>query len=327
MVSRPAPKTGGFVFTAVALAAAAAIPACSQELPRSQSGDLTRRMAPPPACILRLPARNGATSGERRLTDAQLWGLVFPNFDSAHETLPRDAVDCRGERPFDDPAFQGATSIRGWPFKVQEGDVVFGAGTNKLRVAWFRTHRYPDGSAGGVLALIRTVGDFAELYSLGTFRGQSKQVKLRIARMGSNLMPSVQNDGCLKHPAGSPCETTITIYRPVRGQLQAAARIPTERIAYAADTEPGISGPIEYHLVATPVFEKDKIDVIEQISVTDQEGREVHKAQVKRFFRYSVQGPFEASEQSLWQTMFVAPTKQGGGGKRKSARLDEDPSL
>lgn len=287
-------------------------------------------MDPPPACVLRLPVRNVKTSAERRLTDAQLWGLVFSNFDANNGTLPADAIDCRGGHPFADPVFKTATPIRPFPFKVQAGDVVFGAGTNKLRVAWFRTHRYPDGSVGGVLALIRTVGNFAELYSVGTFRGHSKRVKLRLSRMGSNLLPSVQNDGCLKHPPGKPCETTITLYRSVLGRLVPAAKIATERIAYATGTEPGILGRIKYHLVSSPVYKKNEIDVTEQISVTDSEGRKVHQAQVNRIFRYTQKSGFQPSEQSLWQTMYVAPLQKksaGSGSGHRSASLETSPDL
>jgi hypothetical protein len=313
---------------AVALASASLSVACGSDLPRSLSGDPARQLAPPPACILRLPARNASTSGERRLDDAQLWGLAFANFDAANGALPKDAMDCRGGHPFTDPAFAGATARRPWPFKVQEGDVAFGAGTNNLRVAWFRTHQYPDGSMGGVLALIRSVDDFAELYSLGTFRGLSDRVKLRISRMGSNLLPSVQNDGCLKRPAGTACETTFTVFRPVRGRLEPAAQFATERIGYATGTEPGVAGRLEYHLVSTATFADDAINVTEQISVKDEQGREVRKAEVKRIFRYEEQSGFEPSEQSLWQTMFLAPAQAPAkGGAPQSASVVRNPGV
>jgi hypothetical protein len=82
----------------------------------------------------------------------------------------------------------------------------------------------------------------------------------------------------------APCETTLQVYLPYRGQLRSAAKLTLERLAFATETEPGVVGRIGYHLVTTPVFSQEGITLSEQITVHDSEGRELRRAELTRVY-------------------------------------------
>ena len=118
---------------------------------------------------------------------------------------------------------------------------VQGAGLNKLRLLWFRTHEHGDGTMAGPLALVRSFEEDAEVYAVGSYRGNATRAKLRIERLGSDLLPTVQDDGCLG-VVDIPCETTLQVYLPSRGALHPAVTVVLERVAFAQETEPGVQG-------------------------------------------------------------------------------------
>ena len=283
---------------------------CSDALPRSQTGDLSRRLAPPPACILRLPARSSKAAATRSIREDGWWRVVFPSFDPTKWELPANSLTCQGTDVFADAAFRGGT-VRdgGWPLKVREGDIVFGAGVNKMRLLWLRTHKHPDGTVSGPLVQARVLESHVEVYSVGAFRGPPDRSKLKLERMGPEILPSVQTDGCLGHKEKSPCTTELQLFLPVRGRLTPAARIALERVAYARASEPGTVGMIEYRLVSTPTFEPGQIRIIEQVAALDEQGRDLRKAELERVFRATSRG-FEASEGSLWERIVLAPKRE-----------------
>jgi hypothetical protein len=288
---------------------APALLGCSDTLPRSQTGDLSRRMAPPPSCILRLPARSAKASASRSIPEQDWWKVVFPGFDPHRAALPANSQTCQGHDIFAQPVFRDG-SVRGgaWPLKVQEGDIVFGAGVNKMRLLWMRTHKNPDGTESGPLVLARVLEDYAEVYSVGTFRGPPEQAKLRLERMGPEILPSVQIDGCLGHKEKTPCITELQLFLPARGELAPAAKIALERVAYGTASEPGTVGVVEYRMVSTPTFEPDAIRVIEQVAALDEQGRDLRKAELERVFRATARG-FEPSESSLWERIVLTKGK------------------
>jgi hypothetical protein len=295
---------------------------CNETLPRSPTGDLSRRLAPPPACILRLPSRSTQAASTRNIPEEAWWSVVFPNYDARDHALPEHSLTCQGRDVFASSAFDGG-SVRGgsWPLKVEDGDIVMGTGVNKIRLLWLRTHTYSDGTSAGPLVLARVLESNVEVYSVGAYRGSTDRTKLKLERMGNEILPSAQSDGCLNRKDKSPCTTDLRVFIPIRGELKSAASIPLERITYSAAGEPGTVGPIEYRLISTPSFEPGGIRLVEQVAALDEQGRDLRKAELERMLRATADG-FEASEGSLWERMFVANQKQNPSAKHRP-ELDE----
>lgn len=294
---------------------------CNDTLPRSPTGDVSRRLAPPPACILRLPARSSQAASTRNIPEEAWWSVVFPNFDNRNHALPEHSLTCQGRDVFSDAAFRGgAVRDGGWPLKIREGDIVMGTGVNKIRLLWLRTHTYTDGTSAGPLVLARVLESNVEVYSIGAYRGSDDRTKLKVERMGNDILPSVQSDGCLKRKDKSPCTTELRVFLPIRGELKTAADIALERISYSQASEPGTTGLVEYRLISTPTFEPGGIRVIEQVAALDEQGRDLRKAELERMLHATPNG-FEATEGSLWERVVV--NEKPGAGLPHRSELDE----
>jgi hypothetical protein len=271
--------------------------------------DSARAMAPVPACITPLAARaHGAGQTMRTLTEDQYWQLVFPGYDPQNHKLPLDSLTCTGSRVFDDPVFAGGTT-RGNPIDVQDGDAQFGGGGNRVRIVWLRTHRWPDGSEAGPLALVRAQEDFAEVYSIGAYRRATGDLTMQAERVGNEVVVSATDDGCKGQPKTAACETTVTLYLPRFGRLVRAATIATEKRAFAAGGEQGVTGQVKYELTASPQYLPAGIKLFEQVKATDPAGRVVHTTELERTFVLR-NGALEQGSDSLWSRVY--PTAAPG---------------
>jgi hypothetical protein len=265
--------------------------------------DYARAMAPVPACIAPLSARtHGVGQTMRNLTEEQYWQLVFPAFDARNHSLPLDATACTGARVFDDAVFAGGTT-RGSPIQVQQGDIVYGNGGDRVRIVWMRTHRWPDGSEAGPLALVRAKEEFAEVYAVGAYRRSAGQATFQAERLGTEVLVSATDDGCQGQPKTAACETNVTLLLPRLGRLTRVATFATERRAFATGSEPGVQGQVAYELTASPQYTANGISVFEQVKATDASGREVRKTELERVFVLQ-DGTMEQGSESLWGRVY-----------------------
>lgn len=292
----------GWVFLGCGLTALT-VGACggSERPPRIE--DDARVMAPVPACIAPLAARtHGVGQTMRSLTDDQYWQLVFPSYDTQNHQLALNALTCTGGKVFDDPVFAGGTT-RGNPITVQDGDLVFGNGGNRVRIVWLRTHRWPDGSEAGPLALVRAKEEFAEVYAVGAYRRSNGQLTLQAERVGTEVLASATDDGCQGQAKTTPCETNVALYLPRFGKLVRAATITTEKRAFAVGGELGVQGQVQYELTASPQYTAGGIRLFEQVKATDPAGRVVHKTELER--TYVLQdGTLHQGSDSLWGKVY-----------------------
>jgi hypothetical protein len=273
----------------------------SERPPRIE--DEARAMAPVPACVVPLPPRaHGAGVTMRNLTELQYWQLVFPAFDSTSRRLPLNAAACTGARVFDEPAFAGGTT-RGSPIEVQDGDVVYGNGGERVRIVWLRTHRWPDGSQAGPLALVRAKEDFAEVYAVGAYRSATSNTTLQAERLGFEVLVSATDDGCQGQAQDATCETNVSLFLPRFGRLGRLTTMETTRRAYATGSEPGVQGPVEYVLTASPQYTADGIKLFEQVKATDSSGRVVHRTELERTFVLH-DGVLDQGTDSLWGRVY-----------------------
>jgi len=271
--------------------------------------DYARAMAPVPACILPLPSRtHGAGQTMRNLTEEQNWQLVFPAYDAQNHTLATNSLTCTGARVFDDPVFAGGTT-RGTPIDVQSGDAVFGNGGDRVRIVWLRTHRWPDGSEAGPLALVRAKEDFAEVYAVGAYRRSNGALTLQAERLGTEVLIAATDDGCQGQAKTSACETNVSLFLPRFGKLVRLTTLVTEKRAFAAGAEPGVMGQVAYQLTASPQYTQDGIKLFEQVKATDPAGRLVHKTELERVLVLH-DGALETGD-SLWGKLYpgAAPSQ------------------
>lgn len=266
--------------------------------------DEARKLAPPPACIMRLPTRP-ATGLMRNLKEDQYWKLVFPAFDEEKRTLPDNPVVCTGRTIFDTPPFKDAKRMETPPEPVVEGEILFGSGGDRLRVIWMRTHRAPDGHEVGPLAIVRTKSEFAEVYAIGAYKGRTKRPFFGIERMGYETAVTVTDEHCVEkdRKEGTPCESTLAVYLPRRGQLLHLATFATDQRDYVTSGEPGTWGKIEYRLSAGTKFNEQGVVVSEEIVAIDEGGRELRRAEVDRVFSLA-DDHFVVTEPPLWPRIF-----------------------
>jgi hypothetical protein len=119
--------------------------------------------------------------------------------------------------------------------------------------------------------------------------------------MGSDLLVTAAENDCTGRNAGDPCENRLTVFLPRGGTLARVADIPIERVAYAGQTERGATGRLQYRLTTAATYGDDGIHLVEQIRVSDEDGRELRKAELERLFAIDdVKGTMTPSEPPLW---------------------------
>jgi hypothetical protein len=187
---------------------------------------------------------------------------------------------------------------------VEEGDIVYGAGGDRLKVVWLRSHKYGDGDFGGAVAMVRTQEVYAEVYGVGVLKGDPTRMRLQIERMGPEAILTAFDEGCLNAPPTVPCETHVQVFLPRKGRLIALADIPVERRAFAVGTEQAIKGRIEYRLTTAYDFKPGQIKLFEQVMVRDDRGRELRKAELQRIYVLTDDGDLRASEGPLWPRIY-----------------------
>ncbi len=256
----------------------------------------------------------------RQLAEEDYWALVFPA--SKTGTLPQQALACSGSQPFADPALEQLSPIGGWPVKVPENGILYGGGGNRLRVAWLKTHEGKDGTAGGALALVRSLEDHAEVYGVGVYTGDAERTRLGLERMGHGLAVTATDDRCAGQAATQSCDTVMHVFLPFEGQLVPLTEVGLQRVRFAEGTEPGVRSKVRYELVTAPTFEEGKVRLMEQVSATDESGHKLRRAEIERVLTVS-NGKVTESTESLWSRVVESRLD---GGKKKSETKPEPPA-
>lgn len=290
----------------LALLACVSALACASVEERPRTEDDARQLAPLPACIVQLDgSRSKRASGApsagvvRSLREEQIWSLVYPGFDPSKGALPEGARACTGRMPLEKDVTEGTST------PIDEGAISLGGGSDRLKIAWLRSHTFPDGSVGGAVALLRTFEGTAEVYAVGSYHGRPKTLFMT-ERMGPEVVIVAQNDGCTGRAEGTPCETMLTVFRPRFGVLERIADIAQERVTYTTNDEPGIRGKVEHRLSSSAQFVEGGIRVLEQILVRDALGREIRRAELERSYTFAPDGTMVVDEDSLWSRLVTS---------------------
>jgi hypothetical protein len=261
------------------------------------------------------PRREQEKRFVRQLAEEDYWALVFPAAKTG--SLPQHAMTCSGSQPFADPALEQLSPLGGWPVKVPENGILYGGGGNRLRVAWLKTHAGKDGTAGGALALVRSLEDHAEVYGVGVYAGDAERSRLGLERMGHGLAVTATDDRCSGQAATQACDTVMHVFLPFEGQLLPLAQLGLQRVRFTEGTEPGVRGKVRYELVTAPTFEEGKVRLMEQVSATDAAGHKLRRAEIERVLTFS-DGKVQESTESLWSR--VVESRLDGGKKKDDTK-------
>jgi hypothetical protein len=259
----------------------------------------------------------------RQLTDAQYWKSVFPSYTEGGAGISSDSAVCTGEFPFHGSEFQDAKPARAWPLQPEGGDLLFGAGPNRVKIVWFKTHVASTGERVGPLALVRADEEFAEVYGVGVYKGSLENSRFAVERLGGAFVVTAMDEGCNGKPVEEACENWVRIFVPWHGKLVLQANIATERRRQLAGGEPSTAGAVNYRLTAAPIFESNRIRVLEQIQGLDAEGRKLRTAELERQIDL-VDGNLVVRQPSLWDR--VVEGKGRDAGKTSDGAAESKPS-
>jgi hypothetical protein len=262
----------------------------------SKLEDGARRTIPVPICLKPLP-RHGTAGVVATLKPEDYWATVLPSYDTGAGTIDRSSPDCSGRQWFSSPELMQSEGPRTGPIKVTEADVAVESAPDGFKIVWLRTHHWADGSAGGVLSLVRAREAYAEVYAVGFHRGGAAPTRFAFERLGPEILITATDDGCSGVKPKQGCETTMVAYLLSSGQLVPGARFALDRIQYGQ--APGI-GEVQYRLTAAPSFQEKAIRLVEQVVIRDATQTEVRKSDLERIFRLRDRGRLVPSGESLW---------------------------
>ena len=294
---------------AVVVGCLAALFGCGSAAKEPHVEDTVRELAPVPACVMPLGARRAHTGLVRSLSEQSYWRAVFPSFDVEKQALPEDAIACTGRNILADPELRGGEWIRRYPLAVEQGEILLGSGGNQLKVLWLRTHRFPDGTEAGPLALVRAKDDFSEVYAVGVYRGQTKRPFFGLERIGPEVVVTVSDEGCTGNTKREACTSVTSVYLPRRGELVRMTAFATDRRDYVDGGEPGAKDRIEYRLTSSAKYVPEGVELFEEVLAKDGMGRELRKAELQRKFVVR-DTELLPSDDSLWPRIFPRPTKK-----------------
>ncbi len=284
----------------------------------SKSPDSSRTLAPVPACVRNLSRGTTEAGYVQQLPEKELWTFVVPELAQGQPTSSTTA--CNGEPVFASEALRGATPQAD---AIEEGRITYGGGANRLKIAWLRTHRVEGGFEAGPLALIRTLEGRSEVYGVGSYRGDPEKSRFSLERLGDEVVVTAVSDGCAAENPAVACDTELTVFLPSSGRLDPIAQIGLERVRQARGIEPGVRGSLRFRFVSSPAYEKDGIHLIEEVSVTDEAGRDLRRAEFERIL-YLEGATVEPSAESLWDRLYVSRT--GDTSSQSSPSETEAPS-
>jgi len=295
--------------------------ACGSAMESSKLEDRARREVPVPICLKALERRG--TAGASTATPADYWSLVLPSYDGGSSTIDRSMPDCAGRDVFSSPLFQDVEGPRTGLVPAKTEDLAVIPGANDFKVLWLRVGHFGNGDAGGPLALARPREGTAELYAIGTYRGNAQSSHFAIERLGPRILVTAGDDACSSAKPGQACQTKLGVFLMNAGRLLPVTDLTLDRIEYG--TAPGVAGLVQYRMTATPFFEPKTLRVAEQVVVRDSTQTVIRKSNLDR--RFELKGStLTASTGSLWDEVVVAPSTQPAPAQAKPAPAKPAPA-
>jgi hypothetical protein len=230
------------------------------------------------------------------------WSLVLPSFDGGANTVDRSAPDCSGRAVFELPELAEAEGVRSGALTVKPATAVVTPAPDGLRIVWLPTHRFANEEAAGPLALLRPREGFAEVYATGFYRGNEKNSRFALERMGARFVVTASDEGCAT-AKGKQCASAFKVYVMRSGLLAPSANLVVDRVDFRSMA--GVPGAVQYRLTVTPIFEDKVLRVIEQLAVRDENQSVLRKSDTERVFKLAANGRLECNQPSLWDVEAV----------------------
>jgi hypothetical protein len=288
---------------------------CGPAMESSKLEDRARREVPVPICLKALERRG--TAGASSATPTDYWSLVLPSYEAGSSTIDRSAPDCAGHDVFSSSLFQDVEGPRTGLVPAKTEDLAVSPGANDFKVLWLRVAHFGNGDAGGPLALARPREGTAEVYAIGTYRGNAAASHFSIERLGPRILVTAGDDACSGAKPGQACQTKLAVFLMNAGQLLPVADLTLDRIEYG--TAPGVAGTVQYRMTATPFFEPKALRVAEQVVVRDSTQTTIRKSNLDR--RFELKGSaLTASTGSLWDEVVVAPSAPAAAVQARPAQ-------
>ncbi len=243
--------------------------------PRSLVEDKARRDVPIAVCRKPLGPTEVIESGAPRVE--AYWSALLPGFRGFNTTF--DAVDCIGQ-PL---SLKGKAVTAAAPaIHVSSTDSTVSSAADGTQVVWLRASPISDRTASGPLALVRPRPSELDVYAIGSYAGSVAHSRFDLAKVEAARVVVAHDEGCADVKVEVECESTLSFYLVVGGQLVAAGTTPAERLKYGTLKD---VGRVKWRLTTEPpIFEPQAVRVKERLSVHDAGDNEVRRVDGERIF-------------------------------------------
>lgn len=217
------------------------------------------------------------------------FGLLLHGFDEERGTAPRPAVDCSGapiawEEPAADECIEEGPQPTPLPpkEKLTEEDLILETTQANERLVWVITRRFSNGEGLGPVALVETTPKGFTVRGLGSMRGMTENVRLRMEHVGSTDVLVAEGDACTQEEP-RVCRRAARILPLRSGRFFAEAVSDSERKCLGPGWFPLSREQVfelpsglrrKFELTSTLTFGGDAITLQEQVAVSDSDPKQ-----------------------------------------------------
>ncbi|HYO53058.1 hypothetical protein [Archangium sp.] len=270
---------------------------------------------------------------ERSYPTPDTWfALLLHGFDPKHGAAPRPSVDCSGapvawEEPSADECREAGPQPNPLPPKerLDETDLVLDTPKANERLVWVITRRFDNGEGLGPVALVERTKLGFIVRGLGSLRGMTQNVRLRMEHVGSTDVLVAEGDSCTQE-APQVCRRAARILPLRSGRFFSEAVSDSTRACLGAGWFPLSRAQVfetpsglhrKFELTATLVFNSDDITIQEQVAVSDSDPKQpavperlYRRAQNERKLKVE-ENVLVGSAPSLWTRMVELQLQAG----------------
>jgi hypothetical protein len=265
--------------------------ACGKSVPppRSLVEDKARRDVPIAICTKTLGPGDVNESGAPRAE--AYWRTLVPSFRDFNTTF--EAVDCIGG-----PLDTRAQPVGMVPAHASSSDLTVSPVPDGTQLVWLRSALVSEKTASGLLALVRPRPSQLDVYAIGSYSGSAAHSRFDLANIGAVRIVAARDEGCADVKVDVECESTLSFYVALGGQLASAASTPAERLKYSTLKD---VGRVKWRLTTDPpIFAPQAVRVKEKLSIHDAGDNEVRKLEGERIFTFEGGPGLSANADSVW---------------------------
>jgi hypothetical protein len=288
-------RQGPLFALALACALAACVASCGHSAPppRSLVEDKARRDVPIAVCRKPLAPTDLVESGAPR--PEAYWSALLPGFSAFGSSFP--AADCVGGVVSTEARRTGGALTTAPTIHVSSTDWAVSPAPDGNQLVLLRTFSGSDRVASGLLALVHPRPSLLDVYAIGFYRGSTQHSRFDVAKVEAAPLVIAHDDECADVKVEAECQSMLSFYLVVGGELALAGQTPSERLKYGSLKD---VGRVKWRLLTDPpTFEPLAIRIKEKLSVHDASDNEVRKLESERVF--TLQGTtLVGVPESLW---------------------------